>query len=347
MICGWALDRLQESWSSPRCAPGQSLPRTEKYLTGTAKKLALVVANLFIKTPFVSQCAGCGDDCTSSVPFLKKVLNCFTISTVAEPSARAYPRVKDPAGGTQLPAGDEGSSRVETVLEHRDFDVLFEMLGHTFFRQDLLLQAFCHASYVNEQQSRGLDNNERLEFLGDAVLDLAVSHLLMNRFPAAEEGTLSKYRAMIVEEGTLAEVALSLGLGDYVLLGKGEEQSRGRQKPSILSNTLEALLGALYLDAGYEKTFHFVERHFAGLLQRVHSRDMAHDFKSMLQEYTQQTYKALPNYRTLEESGPAHDKTFRVALTLMGKTLAVGEGKTKKEAEQRAAREALVWIKDV
>ncbi|MCP4664741.1 MAG: ribonuclease III [Deltaproteobacteria bacterium] len=206
------------------------------------------------------------------------------------------------------------------------------------------MQAFRHASYVNEQADTNLDDNERLEFLGDAVLDLAVSHLLMERFQGAEEGDLSKFRARVVDETGLCEVALGLGLGDYLLLGKGEDQGRGREKPSILANTTEALMGALYLDAGFDKTMEIVGRLFSPLLDRVGGMEMDHDFKSLLQEYTQQTYRTLPEYRLTEESGPAHDKTFRVMLTLKGEGLSEGVGKSKKEAEQKAAREAFLCL---
>ena len=202
------------------------------------------------------------------------------------------------------------------------------------------MQAFRHASYVNEQDDSNLDDNERLEFLGDAVLDLAISHLLMERFQDAKEGDLSKYRARVVDETGLCQVAQRLGLGDYLLLGRGEDQGQGREKPSILANTTEALIGALYLDAGFDKTMEIVGRLFLPLLERVRATEMDHDFKSLLQEYTQQTYQVLPKYRLVEERGPAHDKTFRVILTLMGERLSEGVGKSKKLAEQNAAQKA-------
>jgi len=222
---------------------------------------------------------------------------------------------------------------------------LSKMLGHTFKQTELFLQAFRHSSYVNEQADSNLEDNERLEFLGDAVLDLAISHLLMELFQDAEEGDLSKYRAMVVDETGLCQVALRLGLGDYLIMGKGEEQSRGREKPSILADTMEALLGALYLDAGFDRTMEIIRGLFEPFLKKVHTQEMAHDFKSLLQEYTQQTYKALPKYRMLKESGPPHDKTFKVVLTLNGEALAEGEGKTKKAAEQKAAMEAFSCLK--
>jgi ribonuclease III len=221
------------------------------------------------------------------------------------------------------------------------FSDLFAKLGYVFVEADLLIQAFTHASYVNEQPAVSLRDNERLEFLGDAVLDLAISRILMEAFEEAEEGDLSKLRAMVVDEAGLCRVALDLGLGVYIRLGKGEAQSGGREKPSILADTMEALLGALYLDAGFDKSLKIIRGLFSPVLERLMQGAVFTDFKSRLQEHTQQCLKSTPKYRLLEEFGPAHDKTFRVEVTLTGTKLAEGEGKSKKEAEQNAAREAL------
>ena len=226
-----------------------------------------------------------------------------------------------------------------TTSQKFAFDELSKRVGYTFKRPELLFQALRHASYVNEQDDANLEDNERLEFLGDAVLDLAISHLLMERFQDAEEGTLSKYRALVVDELGLYRVALTLQLGNYLLLGKGEEQSSGREKPSILADTIEALLGAVYLDAGFNKTMEVITRLFAPLLDRVETEEMVH-------EYTQENYKTLPRYRLVKESGPAHNKTFTVVLTLNGETLGQAEGKSKKEAEQKVAREAFLCMKE-
>lgn len=223
---------------------------------------------------------------------------------------------------------------------------LSEALGYTFKQPDLLCQAFHHSSYVNEQTNTNLEDNERLEFLGDAVLGLAISHILMDLFEDSEEGELSKFRAILVGEIGLYQVALKLSLGDCLLLGKGEEQTGGREKPSILADTTEALMGALYLDAGFNKTMEIIQRLFSLFLKRVGTREMVQDFKSLLQEYTQQHFKALPEYRLVEETGPDHNKTFRVALALNGRILAEGEGKSKKEAEQTAAKEAFFCVKE-
>ena len=182
--------------------------------------------------------------------------------------------------------------------------------------------------------------------MGDAVLDLAVSHLLMRQFEDAEEGDLSKFRAMVVDEAGLYEVALGLELGDYLLLGKGEEQSLGREKPSILADTTEALIGSIYLDAGFDRSMEIIKELFSPLLERVGTQELFHDFKSLLQEYTQQTCKALPKYRLIKETGPAHERNFKVALSLKGEILTEGEGRSKKEAEQNAAREAFFSLKE-
>lgn len=233
---------------------------------------------------------------------------------------------------------------MDYYTEDTDFSDLYATLGYTFKRSELLQQAFQHASFVNERNGEALEDNERLEFLGDSVLDLAISHLLMELFPQAPEGELSRYRAMMVDEAGLCRVALKLQLGRYVLLGKGEAQSRGREKPSILADTMEALLGALYLDAGFSRTMAIINSLFGPQLQEVGSTDRMNDFKSLLQELTQQNYRTLPQYNLVAEHGPAHDKTFRVNLVLNGQILAGGEGKSKKEAEQRAAREALLCL---
>ncbi len=235
---------------------------------------------------------------------------------------------------------------MKTTDSNTEFQALYEALGYQFKDKDLVVQAFRHSSYVNEQAAVGLEDNERLEFLGDAVLDLAVSHLLMERNQGANEGELSRYRSMVVDEAGLHDVASRLELGHYLLLGKGEDQSLGRQKPSILANVTEALLGAIYLDAGFDVTKKIIEKVFAPLLEKVGTDDLVQDFKSLLQEFTQQAFKSLPKYRLTEESGPAHDKVFRISLAVNGIVLAEGVGKSKKEAEQHAAREAYLRLRE-
>ncbi len=219
-------------------------------------------------------------------------------------------------------------------------DLFCKKLDYTFNNRELLEEAFRHSSYVNEKGDSCLRDNERLEFLGDSVLDLAISHILMESFTDLKEGDLSKYRAVIVNEKGLCRVARDLELGNLLLLGKGEEMTNGREKSSILANTVEALLGAIYLDAGFERAREIVYDLFISQIRDIKSRTIKYDYKSMLQEHTQEIYKALPQYLLIEEEGLAYDKTFRVALLLDGRELSRGEGKSKKEAEQRAAKEA-------
>ncbi len=229
---------------------------------------------------------------------------------------------------------------------NKAFEPLYEELGYTFRDPLLILQAFRHSSYVNEQMGAGLEDNERLEFLGDAVLDLAISHLLMEKNRGADEGELSRFRSMVVDEAGLHEVATRLQLGRYLLLGKGEDQSLGRQKPSILADVTEALIGAIYLDGGFDVTKKIIEKLFSPLLEKLQTDDLVQDFKSLLQEFTQQAFQSLPRYRLTEETGPAHDKVFRITLAVNGIVLAEGMGKSKKEAEQHAAKEAFFRLKE-
>ena len=234
---------------------------------------------------------------------------------------------------------------MQTSSEKAGLDDLEKALGYVFKNPSLLAQACRHASYVNERDDRDFGDNERFEFLGDAVLDLVVSHILMFRFPDVDEGVLSRYRAMLVDEAGLFAVATGLRLGNHIMLGKGEEHSSGRTKPSILANAMEAVLGAIYLDGGYERAFEVIENLFSSSLQGLENPAKAHDYKSRLQEFTQKAYKSIPKYRLVQEEGPPHDRRFLVELNHRGQILAQGWGKSKKEAEQSAAREALLNLK--
>lgn len=212
---------------------------------------------------------------------------------------------------------------------------LEERLGHRFADPTRLLVAVTHRSY-----RPGAANNETLEFLGDAVLALAVSELLMCRFPGVREGDLSKRRAALVNAASLARKAEALGLGRWLRLGKGEERSGGRAKAKILAGAYEAVLGALHLDGGYEAARNAVAREFADDLAAC-AGPAAEDFKTRLQELTQQRFREAPTYTLVEERGPDHAKQFVAELALGGRPLARGEGRTKKAAEQAAARRAL------
>jgi ribonuclease III len=233
---------------------------------------------------------------------------------------------------------------MEDITPHKDLKELARALDYDFTRPEILAEALRHASYVNEAGIADMRDNERLEFLGDAVLGLAVSDILMDVFREAAEGHLSKWRASVVNEKVLSELARELDLGAYLLLGKGEELSGGRDKPSILADTLEALLGAVYADGGFAPAKEVVKKLLIHNIEELEGIGQAEDFKSLLQEFTQETYKTRPEYFLVSDSGPAHDKTFKVALHIQGRILAEGEGKSKKEAEQRAAREAFFCL---
>jgi ribonuclease-3 len=205
------------------------------------------------------------------------------------------------------------------------------------------LAALTHKSYVNEHRDEGADN-ERLEFLGDAVVDLAVSHRLMERFPDADEGELSKLRALLVNEETLARVARHLGLGGLLRMGRGEEMTGGRDKSSVLADALEAVIGAVYLSSGLPGALSVVDRLFGDLLQGVAEGKSGEDWKTRLQELVQTRLRQSPRYRVVSEEGPDHSKTFEVEVTVGTELFARARGRSKKEAEQAAARETLTML---
>ena len=224
-----------------------------------------------------------------------------------------------------------------------DIQYIQTILGHQFTNIELLMEALRHSSYVNEQADVDLRDNERMEFLGDAVLNLAIGYLLTRAYPDMHEGDLSRIRANLVNETQLSEVARSIELGDYLLLGKGEIQTNGREKNSILANAFEAILAAIYLDAGFDIALNIIEHHFKRLVDESHDLNVGLDYKSRLQEAAQSVIKAIPKYEVVRESGPDHNKTFRVRMTV-GKIEAEGTGKSKKTAEQEAARNGLMQI---
>ena len=213
-------------------------------------------------------------------------------------------------------------------------------LGHSFRNAALRETAMTHTSWVNEAGQPERSDNERLEFLGDAVLDLVVSDLLMRRFPDRREGDLSRARAALVSETGLAQVALALDLGRFILLGKGEERTGGRGRPSILANALEALMGAIYMDAGFDVAAAVALRLFESRIEEVDQHARL-DYKSRLQERAQALWQTAPVYEVVAEEGPDHDKRFEVALSLAGRPYGRAIGRSKKEAEQGAAAAAL------
>ena len=216
-------------------------------------------------------------------------------------------------------------------------EALEAALGHRFERPEQLAVALTHRSFGAGE------NNEKLEFLGDAVLALAVADLLMARFPEAREGDLSKMRASLVNAGVLARKARELGLERWLLLGKGEEKSGGRDRPSILGTAYEALLGAIYVDAGYERARAVVEVHFTDdVIELLTVRPR--DYKTELQELTQRLFRETPAYTLAEESGPEHEKRFVSEIAIGGRWFGRGVGRTKKTAEQAAAMQALAAL---
>lgn len=227
----------------------------------------------------------------------------------------------------------------EPELEH--LAKLEVILGHAFRNRALLEQALRHASYCNEQGRQGtrLEDNQRLEFLGDAVLSLTVSQRLMSRFPEAHEGDLSVTRAQVVSEEGLSEVARQLGFGQWLQLGKGEEKSGGRNKPKILADAFEAIMAAVYLDGGFEAANALVERLLTHRINQAEIRNF-YDFKTRLQETAQARIKATPIYKVVQELGPDHDKRFVVAVTIGEDEWGRAVGNSKKQAEQMAAAEA-------
>lgn len=215
------------------------------------------------------------------------------------------------------------------------------------FRQPrLLLEALTHKSYLNEVRGSKESDNERLEFLGDAVLDLVVSEHLLHAFPEAAEGELSKLRARLVSEKTLARVAKKIALGESLRLGRGETKTEGRSKPSILADALEAVFAGVYLDGGLEAASTCVKIVFSDELASCDRSLLAKgDFKTDLQELCQRDFEMLPQYRTIRATGPDHEKLFEVEILIRGDHYGVGVGKSKKEAEQMAAKQALEQLR--
>ena len=218
---------------------------------------------------------------------------------------------------------------------------LEEKISYRFNDWEIFNQALTHKSYANEVLKNKNKNYERLEFLGDSVLDMVISHLLMKKYPESNEGELSKRRSSLVNMKRLAQLAREFDLGKYLLLGKGEEQSLGRSKHSILASVYEAIIGAIYLGGGYNKVSKVIQSHFEHLLSRERKNIPYRDFKSRLQEYVQSTFKTIPEYNLVNESGPPHAKEFEVSIKINGRLYGTGRGKSKKEAQQQAAAATL------
>ena len=214
-------------------------------------------------------------------------------------------------------------------------------LGVIFTNLELLKQAFIHRSYLNEHREITLDHNERLEFLGDAVLELIVTDFLYQKYPQASEGDLTAYRSALVNTNSLSDVSTELLVNDYLLLSRGEAKDTGRARQFILANTFEALVGAIYLDQGYEAARDFLAKHLLPKIDEIVEKRLWQDAKSRFQELAQERAGVTPSYETLGEAGPDHDKRFTIGVYLEKELIAEGEGSSKQEAEQEAARAAL------
>ncbi|HHY04332.1 MAG TPA: ribonuclease III [Thermoanaerobacterales bacterium] len=223
----------------------------------------------------------------------------------------------------------------------KQLDNLQKKIDIYFCNQELLNTAFIHPSFTNENDGIIQQSNQRLEFLGDAVLDLIVSQYLFEKHSDLSEGQMTKIRALTVCESSLAKKAYDLGLGDYLILGKGEEHTNGRQKPSILCDTFEALVGAIYIDKSYETAWNFVITNLEQVIKRAIEGEWKQDFKTNLQESLQKLSNDKILYRVIKEKGPDHNKIFYVEVIWKNKVLGKGIGRNKKEAEQRAAKHAI------
>lgn len=226
-------------------------------------------------------------------------------------------------------------------------DFFSSPLNYHFADPTLLDEALTHKSYVNERREQALRHNERLEFLGDAVLSLIMSDYLAKRYPELSEGGLSKLKATLVSEATLANAARRLNLGSHLKLGRGEERSKGREKASVLADALEAVIAAVYLDGGFEASRTVTITILSEELRQVESLHMkpgGEDSKTRLQEWCQRRYDSLPQYLTLNETGPDHQKVFDIEVRVNNEVLGRGKGHSKKEAEQAAARQALEQV---
>ena len=226
-------------------------------------------------------------------------------------------------------------------MPHRKLPLLEEILCYKFRNKDLLIEAITHKSFLNELKTRGTKDNERLEFLGDAVLDLVMSEYLVGYHIDLPEGELSKMKARVVSKPTLSRVAAKLQIGNFLLLGKGEERTHGRNKSSLLADSLEAIIAAIYLDGGLEAAKKFLLDKFEEEMKELFRPELSFDYKTELQEISQQDFETLPSYSITSEHGPDHQKVFEVELTIKDRLFGRGSGKSKKDAEQMAAKEAL------
>lgn len=222
-----------------------------------------------------------------------------------------------------------------------DFSIFERNAGVTFTDKGLLKQAFIHRSYLNENRGLKMEHNERLEFLGDAVLELVITDYLYKKYPDKAEGDLTAYRSALVNSTTLAIAAEKIGMNSFLLLSKGEAKDTGRARQFILANTFESFVGAIYLDQGYEEARGFISRQLFDLIEDIISNKGFIDAKSHFQERAQEKVGITPSYKLIKETGPDHNKVFTVGLHLGDELVITGDGKSKQEAEQKAAQGAL------
>lgn len=223
----------------------------------------------------------------------------------------------------------------------KDFTQFERAIGITFVNKTILTQAFIHRSYINENPRSGLEHNERLEFLGDAVIELVVTDYLYRNYPTQHEGDLTAYRSALVNAVIMGEVATALNMNDYLLLSKGEQKDTGRARQTILANTYESFVGALYLDQGYDACDGFVKTSLLSRLEEIIKTKSWKDAKSQIQEEAQERVGVTPAYKVIAEVGPDHDKHFTIGIFFGEKKIAEGKGRSKQEGEQKAALAAL------
>ena len=229
-----------------------------------------------------------------------------------------------------------------------DFSQFEKAIGVSFRDKSLLKTAFTNRSYLNENRNARIEHNERLEFLGDAVLELAVTEYLFEKYPAKPEGELTSFRSALVNAATLSKIAAGLSMNDFLLLSRGEARDTGRARQIILANAIEALIGAIFLDQGYVGAKDFIARNILPLTDEIVSNRAWLDPKSHFQERAQEVFGVTPSYETLSETGPDHDKHFLVGVFIGREKVAVGDGKSKQEAEQNAADKGLAakgWLR--
>lgn len=268
----------------------------------------------------------------------------FTVNELAE--VRIAVRLEDADEARRIIESHRTNPSTSRVVRIRDeFEALERGIDYRFRDRGLLEHALTHTSRAHEDASGGVCDNESMEFLGDAVLGFVVADLLFHEFPGFTEGQKSKIKALLVSASTLARQAEGLQLGEHLLLGRGEEKSGGRRKQALLADSYEALIAAIYLDGGVEQARAFIVRELGPLVSQIRERGLVgHDHKSALQEYLQAHDQGLPEYRLAGTSGPDHRKVFSVEVVIAGRAAATGNGPSKKEAEQEAARAALAIL---